>query len=427
MINFNQKFILFHKGITETLAYFSDCIANELEALGYPVLRFAIEDETQQLPELLRFLKEGNATLITFNFHGIQQEAIFYDKRKRLLWDVYNVCCINIVVDHPLYYWKRYVSLPERYIQLCIDGDHEDYMKKYYPEIRLFPFLPLAGNAPEHLLLEVKENTEKNTGENTGSIPNAWENCILQRERPYEIVFAGNYTPPQEFEPLLCRNGAEYEQFYRNILHDFFAHPDKSLNEVFEWHIRKNMGNLSEAEMTQAFHYLMFLDMYVRFYYRGEAVRRLTEAGISVHIFGSGFEKLKTSCPERLILHGGTDSQGCVEAFSKAKLSLNVMPWFKKGAHDRIYSSMLCGATVLTDTSEYLEQHFADKGLLNFYRLEQLEKLPELARELLTDEKRRSFQAEKGLQYAKEHLTWKQFTRKLLCYIENGSTTPPNE
>lgn len=408
---------MFDKGITETLAYFSACIANELEASGYPVFRFAIEDKTQQLQELLRFLKQGKATLITFNFHGIQQEAIFYDENLRLLWDVYEVCCVNIVVDHPLYYWKRYAGLPERYVQLCIDGDHEEYMKKYYPEICILPFLPLAGNAPEHPVLEAEENTEKNTG----GIPNVWENCILQRERPYEIVFAGNYTPPQEFEPLLCRNGAEYEQFYRNILHDFFTHPDKSLNEVFEWHIRKNMGNLSEAEMTQAFHYLMFLDMYVRFYYRGEAVRLLTEAGIPVHIFGKGFERLKTRCPEHLILHGGTDSRGCVEAFSRAKISLNVMPWFKKGAHDRIYSSMLCGAAVLTDTSEYLEQEFADKKLLNFYQLEQLEKLPELANGLLSDEEQLCFQAEEGFRYANEHLTWKQFTRKLLCYIENGS------
>lgn len=135
MINCNRRFILFYKGITETLAYFFACIANELEASGYPVFRFAIEDKTQQLQELLRFLKQGKATLITFNFHGIQQEAIFYDGKLRLLWDVYEVCCVNIVVDHPLYFWKRYPTLPKHYIQLCIDGDHEAYMKQYYPEI----------------------------------------------------------------------------------------------------------------------------------------------------------------------------------------------------------------------------------------------------------------------------------------------------
>ena len=441
-----MRFVVFHKGITETLAYFSSCIAKELEALGHTVLRFEIKDETQQLPELLRFLQQGDVTLLTFNFHGIQQEAIFYEQGKefvqsqkinsknkvfcetsagRLLWDVYEVRCINIVVDHPLYYWKFYDTLPKNYIQLCIDGGHEAYMRKMYPKVRLLPTMPLAGSSiGEAVVLGAwKKTLEKSTGTinaGLGERQNKQRNEEIQKlpkrlgNRKYDVVFAGNYKPPREFEPLITRNGPEYEQFYREILKEFFSHPEKDLNTVFEAHIRQNMGELTKQELAQAFHYLMFLDMYVRFHYRGEVVRLLTEAEIPVHVYGLGWERLHTARPDLLICHGSVDTADCLDAFGAAKISLNVMPWFKQGAHDRIYSSMLSGAVTLTDTSRYLVQRFSDRKQLVFYKLGELSKVPELVKELLVDTEGMQQIADCGYVYAKEHLTWQCFVAELL-------------
>lgn len=36
------------------------------------------------------------------------------------------------------------------------------------------------------------------------------------------------------------------------------------------------------------------------------------------------------------------------------------MPWFKQGAHDRVFNSMLNGAVCVTDTSGYLKDNFID-------------------------------------------------------------------
>lgn len=410
-----MKFIVFHKGITETLAYFSSCIARELEALGHEVFRFEIRDDTVQLPELVRFLEQGEVTLLTFNFHGIQGEAIFYhlenpqnnfNWQPRLLWDIYKVRCINILVDHPLYYYRQFDMLPENYTQICIDGDHENYMKKIYPHIRLLPAMPLAGSSPWNATILEKTDV-KDRQQNVPWVPKRME------DRCYDIVFAGNFKPPQEFEPLITRNGQEYEQFYRGILEELFAYPDRDINTVFERHIRENMGELSSDELAQAFHYLMFLDMYVRFQFRGEAVRRLTESGITVHVFGLGWERLKTKRPDCLICHGSQETAACLEAFAEAKISLNVMPWFKQGAHDRIYSSMLCGAVSLTDSSKYLDRKFQNGKQLVFYRLEELENLPKLAKELLEQEEIMQEIADCGYQYAKENLTWRQFVEEL--------------
>ncbi len=45
------------------------------------------------------------------------------------------------------------------------------------------------------------------------------------------------------------------------------------------------------------------------------------------------------------------------------------MPWFKDGAHDRIFNTMLNGAAVLTDGSRYLNQILTDGKDAVFYSL----------------------------------------------------------
>ncbi|WP_187305638.1 glycosyltransferase [Lachnospira eligens] len=57
---------------------------------------------------------------------------------------------------------------------------------------------------------------------------------------------------------------------------------------------------------------------------------------------------------------------------SQAKISLNVMPWFKMGAHDRVFNTMLNGGVALTDTSLFYENTFADGENVLFYSLEDL-------------------------------------------------------
>ncbi len=68
--------------------------------------------------------------------------------------------------------------------------------------------------------------------------------------------------------------------------------------------------------------------------------------------------------PENIINGRLQDSYGCLKAISQAKISLNVMPWFKEGAHDRVFNSMLNGAVCFTDWSLYFEENMKVGGSL---------------------------------------------------------------
>ena len=60
-----------------------------------------------------------------------------------------------------------------------------------------------------------------------------------------------------------------------------------------------------------------------------------------------------------------------------ARIALNVMPWFKDGAHDRVFTAMLQGTAALTDDSRYLREEcrdgenicFTPRGRYNSFRI----------------------------------------------------------
>ena len=88
---------------------------------------------------------------------------------------------------------------------------------------------------------------------------------------------------------------------------------------------------------------MMYADLAVRFHYRELAIRALADSGLKIHTYGEGYNYIECNYHENIIEHGGVDSKVCLDMISQAKISLNVMPWFKKGAHDRVFNTMLNG------------------------------------------------------------------------------------
>ena len=92
-------------------------------------------------------------------------------------------------------------------------------------------------------------------------------------------------------------------------------------------HCEREMGKEPNDQLRIALHKMIFIDLYVRNYWRGKAVRTLVNAGIPVHVVGKGWEELEdVRHPECLKLHPQTDSVTCLEMLADAKVSFNVMP-----------------------------------------------------------------------------------------------------
>lgn len=394
-----MKKIMFFVGDIETQGYFSLQIAEEMKRLGHEIFIFDLSKPWASTQKFFgSFFEKGNTVLINFNFHGMSGEDYFLDENGRSMWDALQIPSYNIVVDHPMYYHHFLEKVPSNYHHISIDRNHEKYMRRFFPEIENGPFLPLAGTQ----LYKDRSN-------------------VPISHRRYDVVMVGNYCIPQTFEKYITRIDEEYTAFYYGMIDELFAKPWRTVEEVAQEHLLREIGEVPEEELKKAMASLTFIDLYVRYTFRGRAVQELADAGIKVHVFGDGWDRLECKHPENLILMNNLDSEGCLKKLRQTKLSLNVMPWFKDGAHDRIFNTMLNGAVCLTDSSIYLDDILEDQKNSAIYSLSEMEKLPEIAGALLEDADKMQSIADSGYQLAQEGHTWAHRAGVLHKLVEKES------
>lgn len=378
-------------GGVETLEYFSYRMGETFERMGYKVFYYDLKQEEKSAKLLKKFIKVGETVLVTFNFEGLEQEPGVYKEGVGYIWDSYGIPCYNIAADHPYYYHERLQNLPKKYHHISIDKCQEAYFKEFYPEYHHQGFLPLAGTA----LLE-----EKCEGE------------------MFDVIMTGNFTPTSFCEPYIHWINDEYAAFYQGIIDDLVAHPKQTVEEAILRHCKREMGDVPYDEMRLAMHRMIFIDLYVRNHFRGEVVKTLVDAGIRVDVFGKGWDELECAHPENLVIHPQTTSEACLHHIKHSKVSVNVMPWFKDGAHDRVFNSILNDAVCVSDESRYLREELAEGEGLCYYDLSQLEELPKLVKSLLADEKRREEILLQGKKKVLEKHTWEVRAKQILTWIE---------
>ena len=376
-----MKLILF-KGGVETQEYFSLQLAKTFESMGYDIFFYDLLKEERSYIELTDFCKNGNVVMFTFNFNGIAGESYLYNVGGNF-WDEYQIPCYNMVVDHPFYYHQYIENTPKIYYQISIDRFHEAYMKRFFPAVGLGGFLPLGGTHLE-----------------TGIA------LIPMKERPMDIVFTGNYTRPDTFDKFIAHLDQESIDFYHSILDELIASPGLRLEDLAEIRLKEELGQISEDELKRCYKNMIFIDLSVRFHFRALAVKELVDNGFKVNVFGAGWEALDCMHPENIINAGGVNSLKCLEVINQSKISLNVMPWFKDGAHDRIFNSMLNGAVSLSDDSIYLREQFCDGKDMKFYDLAHMDKIPYIAEEILKNQDWMADMANNGRIKAQNKHSW---------------------
>ena len=330
-----KKIVMFEGGV-ETLAYFSKQMAEQFVKMGYAVFFYNLKDEKGSAKRLRKFIKPGETVMITFNFQGLEKEDGVYSEKSGYVWDEYKIPCYNIAADHPYYYDNRLHDLPKGYHHISIDRKQEAYFLKYYPEYQSFGFLPLAGTGLD------------------GALEVPYE------KRDIDVIMTGNYTPPSFFEQHINWINDEYAAFYRGIIEELLEKTDQTVEEAALRHCEREMGEVAPDDFRLVMHKMIFIDLYVRNYWRGMVIKTLAEAGITVDVIGKGWEELECSAMQNVRIHPQTDSLTCLEQLSHAKISVNVMPWFKDGAHDRVFNSILNGAVCVSDTSRYLSEELKD-------------------------------------------------------------------
>lgn len=137
--------VILIKNAVETLGYFSEQLAETFQEMGHDTYFVDYDDLVNTVDGISRFAVPEKTVLCTFNFIGLSGEEVFIEENGRYIWENQGIACINILVDHPLYYHSKLAKPPVPEMRVfCIDREHVAYMKRFYPALPV-EFLPLGG------------------------------------------------------------------------------------------------------------------------------------------------------------------------------------------------------------------------------------------------------------------------------------------
>lgn len=309
-----------------------------------------------------------------------------------LISEIPDAIYVTYLCDHPAAHRERLKCMDEKAVVFTCDAFHARYIEKYYLNIKNVMFVPLSGS-------------------------------YIQKEVPYEerkrdVVFTGTYRDPKEFyEKSIPKFTGVLKIFVEFMLNDIINNPNQTLDECLHRALIRNKIEVTNEEFDELVNNFLSIDAYARCYYRDKIVRELVESGIKIHVFGNGWENFKSKNLENLIIEGG-NSYIARKAVADAKISLNIMPWFKAGFQERIATAMLSGSIAVTDGSLYINENFENEKELVIYSLENIEELPAKIKYLLNNPNIAKCIANSGKEKAERELTWQHKTFMMIDFIE---------
>lgn len=131
-------------------------------------------------------------------------------------------------------------------------------------------------------------------------------------------------------------------------------------------------------------------------------------------VCGNGWSELSCAENPNLTILPPVSFDETFSMIADSKILLNIMPWFKAGLHDRIFTAMLNETVCVTDTSDVIERLFANHDELVSFSLTEKDILPQLVGKLLGDPHRAEEIAHQGFEKATEQFGAQEIVKVVL-------------
>ncbi len=370
----------------DSFNFFADQLEKELRARGHETfildLRNPPSGDPHSYGNFAGFAASGIDAAICYDAMCIRDQALID------IWNGQKTLVLDILMDPPLRFHTSLENTPERYHLFCCDREHVGYVKRYFKnEVPKVDFMPHVGVLPEK-----------------GS------KRIPFKERKYDLLFCGTYYRPGgqmgEITKLCPENGALwklYQETFENLKKNSHLSVVQGVLLTMD---HMGMG-LSEKGLKSALNISNYVDWAIRMYQRGRVVTTLAESGLDLYLLGRGWESLPAAGLPNVHRIDDRIPYGDTLAYmADAKINLNVMPGFKQGTHDRIFNTLLQRSVALTDSSAWIDDNYTDGVDIALYDLDHLEKLPDIARNLLGDTEMAERIIENGYKKTAGNFTW---------------------
>lgn len=373
-----MRIVLFQgKSRYNLLSFWTDELYKAFKKLNVDVLKVDLMDQSSYQADLAIALSKPADLFFSFNGIGgeLEKDSFF----TRLMTPFWQFFC-----DHPFHHVNR-LNIQSPYLIPSFTGkEHIEAFNALYLN-RLSLEIPHAGSSLD-------------------SIPG------VHKTRSLPLVLFGSYTPPEEIE----EKWKGYLPSHRQLLKEQVAKglethvydPFKLLVEAY----KDNRIYLDSPHLLKLKLIYVELESYFRNYFRKKLLNHFEKIGLSIHLFGDGFEKLETSLH---IKHKALSYDAMVGTLSDCQIVLGTCPVFPKASHERPLTAMIQGALAATERNQFFDNAFNKEELL-LYTWQNLNELGDSVKELLGNEKKRLEIAERGQKKTVSHYSFNQLAETIV-------------
>ncbi len=373
-----KRIVVFTGGQIPVLNYIAEQYAVAIEVLGHTVFRFDKSAFAESFEKMILFQQSGLDAAIVLNNSCFQMITTAGES----IWDLWNVPCYNIIVDHPMYFSDTLDHAPRNGIVVCSDRYHTDYIRRFYPTVARTFFLPTAGKCLK-----------------------PYDALKPFAERSIDVLFIGSY----KFDSTYI-----YDDVDLLTAEEMIKHPFMTFESILEKCLSTAQPSLSCETLKANIQQRCTVDKNTCALFRAEILRVLLEAGIRITVYGNNFENTDLCSYPNFIYKGCCSVEEGIRLMEDSKIVLNQLAWFKAGSSERIYEAILQGAVALSDDSQYLLETFEDTVDIRYYSLQHLEELPAIVHSILSDETTTEALRKNAYQKACKQHTWLQRAAALL-------------
>lgn len=304
----------------------------------------------------------------------------------------------DYILDHPLFHYNGLMAETENFHVLVLDEAQRRYVERYYPNVKKVHMLPLG--ATEAFYHGKKQKAD-------------------------HILFLGTYDRPDTVYELVKSSPEPLKSIMKELIEHRVYEPLIPMEEAFSQYIKDKDLEVDEAQFALYMNAMYPVDVYIRDYFRREALDELLSHDIPVKVVGEGWEKYRSPREDLFIREKAVPFALSFEKIAQEQILLNVSPIFNRGMHDRIPAGMANRAAVLSDGNPYLEKTFLDDKNICFYSLKNLKTLREKAEILLKEAAARERIQQCGYEEFRQKHTWKCRAEQILEWADEMTGIVP--
>lgn len=241
--------------------------------------------------------------------------------------------------------------------------------------------------------------------------------ALDDKNRPYDVVMLASFTDYLKIQ-------SQWEQKYGTaftkalmdaaeaVLADSITSYSQALASCLDKYSREVGGfDPSKVDFIEI---LSDLENYIRGKDRFELVKSIKDT--KVHIFGHESDKWLSLLgnPANVIAHDSVSYTESILIMQQSKIVLNSSPFFKNGAHERIFTGIACGALVITNENIYMKENFKNEEDILFYQTFNRDAINRDINHYLQNDKQRFDIVSRGQETVRNHHTWDQRAAALI-------------